>query len=420
MSEFANKRTRGAFIAAVFSMQGFGILASSGVTMVVAAAFDRFTGHPAPLDTPEAADIAWRVILMAGAVPAGLTFYWRMAMPETARFTALVQHDVLKATNDIGRVLTDLDLNGLYEDEDAAAIPRTPASFRYAPPASQYGLFSLAFLRQHGRNLFGCASTWFLLDIPYYSSTLFQSQIYRPWFPPASHQNVFREAYDVARFQAIIAVASTIPGYFVAVLLIDRVGRRWLQMAGFFLMAAFLFALAGPYDHYWRGNAKNAWYIVLYALTFFSANLGPNTTTFILPAELFPARFRSTCHGISAAAGKVGALVGSVGFLWASQARHRGEVQAGYERGIGMMNALVILGAISLLGLAVTYFFTPETMGRSLEENESSEQGDQDLQDGDGGMTMRLQELNLTPKSPASLVSSHVSSSPIHPHRFSV
>ncbi|XP_075645707.1 putative inorganic phosphate transporter 1-8 [Castanea sativa] len=35
MSEFANKRTCGAFIAAVFSMQGFGILASSTVTMVV-------------------------------------------------------------------------------------------------------------------------------------------------------------------------------------------------------------------------------------------------------------------------------------------------------------------------------------------------------------------------------------------------
>uniref|UniRef100_A0ACD5ZUB0 Uncharacterized protein n=1 Tax=Avena sativa TaxID=4498 RepID=A0ACD5ZUB0_AVESA len=416
MSEFANKRTRGAFIAAVFSMQGFGILASSGVTMVVAAAFDRFTGHPAPLDTPEAADIAWRVILMAGAVPAGLTFYWRMAMPETARFTALVQHDVLKATNDIGRVLTDLDLNGIDDDEDAAAIPRTPP---WAPPASQYGLFSLAFLRRHGRDLLGCASAWFLLDIPYYSSTLFQSQIYRPWFPPASQQNVFQEAYDVARFQAIIAVASTIPGYFAAVLLIDRAGRRRLQMAGFFLMAAFLFALAGPYDHYWRGNAKNAWYIVLYALTFFSANLGPNTTTFILPAELFPARLRSTCHGISAAAGKAGALVGTVGFLWASQARDKGEVQAGYEPGIGMMNALIILGAICLIGLAVTYLFTPETMGRSLEENEG-ERGDQDLQDADGGMTMRLQELNLTPKSPASLVSSHVSTSPIHPHRFSV
>ncbi|XP_044960096.1 probable inorganic phosphate transporter 1-10 [Hordeum vulgare subsp. vulgare] len=414
MSEFANKRTRGAFIAAVFSMQGFGILASSGVTMVVAAVFDRFTGHPAPLDTPEAADLAWRVILMAGAVPAGLTFYWRMAMPETARFTALVQRDVLKATNDMGCVLTDLDLNAIYQGEDAAAMPRSPAPFGFEP-AAQYGLFSRGFLREHGRNLLGCAATWFLLDIPYYSSTLFQSQIYRPWFPPASHQNVFQEAYNVARFQAIIAVASTIPGYFAAVLLIDRTGRRRLQMGGFFLMAAFLFALAGPYDHYWRGNAKNAWYIVLYALTFFSANLGPNTTTFILPAELFPARFRSTCHGVSAAAGKVGALVGSVGFLWASQSRDKDDVQAGYEPGIGMMYALIILGAISLLGLVVTYLFTPETMRRSLEENESER--DQN-QDGNGGMC--FQELNLTPKSPGSLVSSHVSTSPIHPHRFSV
>ncbi|KAK3132307.1 hypothetical protein QOZ80_6AG0519320 [Eleusine coracana subsp. coracana] len=364
MSEFANKRTRGAFIAAVFSMQGFGILASSAVTMAVTAAFDRFTGHQAPLDTPESADLAWRIILMIGAIPAALTFYWRMAMPETARFTALVERDVVKATNDIGRVLLDLDLNGITEEE-AAALHRT------AMPAPAYGLFSRRFLKKHGRDLFACASAWFILDIPYYSSTLFQSQIYSPWFPPASRVNAFQEAFNVAKFQAIIAVASTIPGYFAAVFLIDRVGRRKLQMAGFFLMAVFLFALAGPYDRYWRDNATNPPYIVLYALSFFCANLGPNTTTFILPAELFPARFRSTCHGISGAAGKLGAVIGSIAFLWASQERDRAKVKAGHIPGIGMMNTLIILGAISLVGLAVTYMFTPETMGRSLEENEN-------------------------------------------------
>ncbi|CAL5038336.1 unnamed protein product [Urochloa decumbens] len=433
MSEFANRRTRGAFIAAVFSMQGFGILASSAVTMAVAAAFDRYTGRRRdPLDTPEAADLAWRVILMIGAVPAGVTFYWRMAMPETARFTALVERNVVKATNDIGRVLTDLNLDATVTDDDEAAAihpcaasPLPPRHHHFRRTASSstppppYGLFSCHFLRRHGRELFACASAWFLLDIPYYSSTLFQSQIYQPWFPPAGRVNAFQEAYNLAKFQAIIAAASTIPGYFAAVLLIDRVGRRRLQMAGFLLMAVFLLALAGPYDRYWRGHATDAWYIVLYALTFFSANLGPNTTTFILPAELFPARLRSTCHGISGAAGKLGALVGAVGFLWASQDRDRRKVLAGYEPGIGMMYALVVLAGICLLGLAVTYVFTPETMGRSLEENES-EHG---LSlDGEGDAGQRLQELISTdlPKSPASMVSSHVSSSPIHPHGFSV
>ena len=80
MSEIANKRTRGAFIAAVFSMQGIGILAASIVTMVVCAIFNTASNHVA-----NKADIAWRLILMLGAIPAGLTFYWRMSMPETAR-----------------------------------------------------------------------------------------------------------------------------------------------------------------------------------------------------------------------------------------------------------------------------------------------------------------------------------------------
>ncbi|KAG8075812.1 hypothetical protein GUJ93_ZPchr0006g42696 [Zizania palustris] len=426
MSEFANRRTRGAFIAAVFSMQGFGILVSSTVTMAVAAAFDHYTGHPAPLDTPESADLAWRIILMAGAVPAALTYYWRMSMPETARFTALVERDVVKATNDIGRVLTDLHLDGVAEE--AAALRRsTPAPATGRP---SYGLFSRRFLRQHGRDLFACAAAWFLLDIPYYSSTLFQSQIYRPWFPPAGNVNAFQEAFNVAKFQAIIAVASTIPGYFAAVLLIDRAGRRRLQMAGFLLMAVFIFALAGPYDRYWRDHAKDAWYIVLYSLTFFSANLGPNTTTFILPAELFPARFRSTCHGLSGAAGKLGALVGSIGFLWASQERGRTGVHAIARQqlpGIGMMYTLFILGGICLLGLALTYAFTPETMMRSLEENEG-ERAQNQVGDGDGnsdaiaGSRLRFRELDLTEaaKSPASMASSHHSMSPILPHRLSV
>lgn len=46
MSEYANKKTRGAFIAAVFAMQGFGILTSGIVALVVSASFDHAFSAP--------------------------------------------------------------------------------------------------------------------------------------------------------------------------------------------------------------------------------------------------------------------------------------------------------------------------------------------------------------------------------------
>jgi PHS family inorganic phosphate transporter-like MFS transporter len=60
-------------------------------------------------------------------------------------------------------------------------------------------------------------------------------------------------------------------------------------------------------------NARNA-FVFLYCLANFFQNFGPNTTTFIVPGEVFPTRYRSTAHGISAASGKLGAVVAQVGF----------------------------------------------------------------------------------------------------------
>ncbi|KAF8026342.1 hypothetical protein BT93_F2971 [Corymbia citriodora subsp. variegata] len=358
MSEFANKRTRGAFIAAVFSMQGFGILASSVVTMVVCTAFGRASRHLAPTDpTPPEADIAWRLILMLGAIPAAMTFYWRMMMPETARYTALVEQNVLQAAKDMERVM-DVPLSQIAEDQP---LPSSP------PPS--YPLFSRQFLRRHGRDLFSCACAWFLLDIVFYSSNLFQSQIYTR-FLSNQKRTAYDAAFEVAKLQAIVAACSTIPGYWATVYFIDRMGRVKLQMMGFFCMALVYVALGVPYYDYWNKHT-NKGFMILYGLAFFFANFGPNTTTFIVPAELFPARFRSTCHGISGAAGKVGAIIGAIGFLWAS---HNKE-EDGYPKAIGMMVSLIILGGVCIVGTVMTYLFTTETAGRSLEENEKEEDG---------------------------------------------
>ncbi|RDX60878.1 putative inorganic phosphate transporter 1-5, partial [Mucuna pruriens] len=362
MSEYANKKTRGAFIASVFAMQGFGILAGAVVSIIVSSAFNHAYKAPAYEVNAEAslvpqADYVWRIILMFGAVPAALTYYWRMQMPETARYTALVAKNAKQAAQDMSKVL-QVEIEAEQEKVDIM-VEREENNF---------GLFSKEFLRRHGLHLLGTSATWFLLDIAYYSSNLFQKDIYSSigWLPPAKEMNAIQEVFKVARATALIALCGTVPGYWFTVAFIDHLGRFFIQLMGFFFMTVFMFALAIPY-HHWTQKQHRIGFLVMYAFTFFFANFGPNSTTFVVPAEIFPARLRSTCHGISAAAGKAGAIVGAFGFLYASQDKNPAKRDAGYPAGIGMKDTLIVLAVVNCLGMFFT-FLVPEPKGKSLEE----------------------------------------------------
>ncbi|KAL5195701.1 putative inorganic phosphate transporter 1-7 [Glycine soja] len=361
MSEYANKKTRGAFIAAVFAMQGFGILAGGIVALIVSSAYDHKYDLPSYKDNPagskvDSLDYVWRIILMFGAVPAGLTYYWRMKMPETARYTALVAKNAKQAASDMSKVLQveveaeEDKLQHMVESEN-----------------QKYGLFSKEFAKRHGLHLVGTTVTWFLLDIAFYSQNLFQKDIFSAigWIPPAQDMNAIHEVYRIARAQTLIALCSTVPGYWFTVAFIDIMGRFAIQLMGFFFMTVFMFALAIPYNH-WK-NHNNIGFVVMYSFTFFFSNFGPNATTFVVPAEIFPARLRSTCHGISAAAGKAGAIVGAFGFLYAAQSTNPDKVDHGYPTGIGVKNSLVVLGVINFFGMVFT-LLVPESKGKSLEE----------------------------------------------------
>ena len=362
MSEYANKKTRGAFIAAVFAMQGFGILAGGMFALIISSAFMARFDAPAYEDNAVAstvpqADYVWRIILMVGALPAALTYYWRMKMPETARYTALVAKNAKQAASDMSKVL-QVDL--APEEQKVQKMSEDTTN--------SFGLFTKQFLRRHGLHLLGTTTTWFLLDIAFYSQNLFQKDIFSAigWIPAAKTMNAIQEVFKIARAQTLIALFSTVPGYWFTVFLIDRMGRFAIQLMGFFFMTVFMFALAIPYDH-WTHKDNRIGFVIMYSLTFFFANFGPNATTFVVPAEIFPARLRSTCHGISAASGKLGAMVGAFGFLYLAQSQDKTKTDAGYPPGIGVKNSLIVLGVVNFLGILFT-FLVPESKGKSLEE----------------------------------------------------
>jgi PHS family inorganic phosphate transporter-like MFS transporter len=287
---------------------------------------------------------------MLGAIPATATFYYRLRMPETARYTALVERNNKQAAIDMSKVL----------DMEFKAAELEPSQQH-----AQYGFGSRKFWRLHTLHLIGTCGCWFIFDISYYSQNLFQQTVYGTigWLPKNTTVSALEEMYKASRAQALIALCGTVPGYFVAIALIDVIGRWAMQIQGFFFMSLFMFVLAGPYDHW--VNHNHTGFIVIYGLTFFFSNFGPNTTTFILPAEIYPARFRSTCHGISAASGKLGAIVGAFGFNYIAQDPHK--PSPGYPAGIGLRNSIFILASINFIGLLLT-FLVPETNQQSLED----------------------------------------------------
>jgi len=105
----------------------------------------------------------------------------------------------------------------------------------------------------------------------------------------------------------ILSVAGLIPGYWLSVLLIDIIGRKRLQIGGFLVLTVIFSTIGFGFYTIPPGGL-----VTLVCLANLFANFGPNTTTFIVPGEAFPTRYRSTGHGISAAAGEIGAIISQV------------------------------------------------------------------------------------------------------------
>ena len=319
MSEYSNVQSRGRLIASVFAMQGFGLLVGAGVSLGVVYAIPNL-------------DLAWRLILGLGAAPALLTIYFRIRMPETPRF------DIAR-----GRL---------------GAAARTVGSItgsRVAPTGSgpTWGVPFRQVLRSYGLLLFGTAAAWFLVDIAFYSTNIFNPLILKEiGFASAGSFGALEEVRRLAIGNVLIALFASVPGYWLAVGLIDRIGRRVLQYLGFGVMAAAFLVLSFA----WHSlvDVLPA-FLAVYGLTFLFANFGPNTTTFVYPSEVFPTAFRTTGHGIAAASGKVGAVIAVFTFATLYQT-------------YGIPWFFGLLAAVSFVGFLVTLAILPETSRRSLED----------------------------------------------------
>lgn len=143
-----------------------------------------------------------------------------------------------------------------------------------------------------------------------------------------------------------VAAAGYVPGYFITIATIEFLGRRWIQIQGFLVTSLMFIIIAADYNGLSTGG-KFACFTI--AQLFF--NFGPNATTFIVPAEIFPSRVRGLAHGLSAAVGKLGAILSGVLFNYLA------------NQVLNVPDVLWIFIALNLLGAVMTFFFVPESTG---------------------------------------------------------
>jgi MFS family permease len=190
--------------------------------------------------------------------------------------------------------------------------------------------------------LAGTAGTWFLLDYAYYGNTISTPQILSLISPHATTMTKIA-------LQLAIFVVAALPGYLLAIVWLDRIGHRRLQLVGFAVMAACFAVLAVVPGM----TTVVAPFLLVYGVSYFFTEFGPNMTTFVIPSEVYPVAMRATGHGISAGIGKLGAFIGV--FLFPV-----------LQTSLGLRGTLLLTAAVSVLGFGLTRVL-PEPSGTSLE-----------------------------------------------------
>jgi PHS family inorganic phosphate transporter-like MFS transporter len=323
ISEHSNRRDRGKLVSTVFSMQAAGLVTGYVAALVI-------------LGLGVAPDVAWRLLLGLGAVPALATFWLRRQVPESPRFLLDVKRDVVAAQQAASHA-------GVVVAPAAEAQPASGATLG----KRLRGMWVILTSPRYLLLLLGTAGAWFLLDYAYYGNTISSPVIINGILGKAT-------PFETTLVGFLILVIAAVPGYIAAMLLMDTLGRKRIQLLGFAVMALSFGALA--LEPALRASLPA--FAIVFGVSYFFTEFGPNTTTFVYPVEVFPTAARTSGHGISAGVGKIGAFVGV--FLFPILLAQHG--------GKDLALALGAAAVAAVLGFVLTLFTLPETKQRSLEE----------------------------------------------------
>ncbi|CAD6593105.1 MAG: hypothetical protein ASARMPREDX12_006839, partial [Alectoria sarmentosa] len=409
-AEFAPTKYRARMLAAVFFFQPLGQLIAVLMAFAATAGFRSyisliptdqscsvkiFNTDVAGIECARTVDRAWRLVAGLGAVPAVVAMVFRLTIPESVYYILDIKNDSNEAMHakdyfgsreDLGHIDSEsvcsdefehtpkATVNGnhigtglqlpqpalqpdshgqrLAEDFATSSIGPTVEELEDPHPsqASRADLYKYLFVDGNWTDLFATAINWMLLDFTFYllgvnSSSfiprMFGQNIKFPLLPP--YNGLISNERHIMESTSIGALI----GSAMAILAMHFYSRKRIQMWGFLILGALFIVVGALYVTLPSTHAHVA-IVVFYGICQLFYNLGPNTTTFIIPAEAFPTRYRCTLYGISAASGKLGSVLGQIVVT---------KVQNNKRLGI----TLILFVIVMLVGAALSRYLTPET-----------------------------------------------------------
>lgn len=264
-------------------------------------------------------DLGWREILGSSTILAVALLIGRIGMPESARW--LWQKGRREEAKRV--VDTYMEESDVLDDTEAES-----------PPSN--GSVSMLFSKRYWRATLFTSMFWFCAVTPYFAIATFAEKVLAG----------YGLSGGLAGGVGLSALA--LAGVIVAVMLIDKVGRRFLTVPPQWICAVLLVAIG-----IWAGAPPMIILAIFLVFSFFNAMY--NTLTGVYPGEVFPTEIRGIGTGFATAVSRIGAGIGTFLFPWAM---------------VTFGQSATMLGAAALVvaGAALSQWLAPETRGKTLAE----------------------------------------------------
>ena len=275
--------------------------------------------------------IGWRYMFLSGTIPAAFFLLLLLVVPETPRYL------MLKGNESGARAVLAKLVTREEGDREIAEI-RASLSEHHSGKLFSFGVF-LVFI---GVMLSIFQQFVGINVVLYYATDIFQGM---------------GLTTNASLFQTIIVGAVNLVFTVVAILSVDRFGRRPLQIIGALVMAVSMISLGTTF--WLGGRGMFALVSMLVYTAGFAVSWGP--VTWVLLSEIFPNQIRGKAMAVAVAAQWIANYLVSWTFPILDKNPYLVEH---FKHGF----AYWIYGVMSIFAAVFMWRLVPETKGRSLEQ----------------------------------------------------